>query len=92
MTREVIPSGAFKRDYKRLARSSRHDIALLKDMVDALANGQELSARFKEHALIGNWRDHRECHIQSDWLLINRAEPGALFLVRTGSHAELFGK
>ncbi len=92
MTREVVPSGAFKRDYKRLAKSSRHDLGLLKAVVDTLANDQELNARHKDHALVGNWRDHRECHIQPDWLLIYRAEPDTLYLVRTGSHAELFGK
>ena len=92
MRREVIPSGAFKRDYKRLTKSTRHDLKLIKDVVDALANGQDLNAKYKDHALVGNWRDHRECHIQPDWLLIYRIESETLFIVRTGSHAELFGK
>ena len=26
----------------------------------------------RDHDLTGNWRGHRECHIQPDWLLIYR--------------------
>ncbi|MCU0288190.1 MAG: type II toxin-antitoxin system YafQ family toxin [Acidobacteria bacterium] len=42
----------------------------------------------------GNWKDHMECHIEPDWLLIYRIDRkyNELILVRTGSHSELFGK
>ncbi len=32
----------------------------------------------------------RECHIESDWLLIYKRTKDELILIRTGSHSELF--
>ncbi|WP_417880565.1 type II toxin-antitoxin system YafQ family toxin [Vibrio sp.] len=45
------------------------------------------------HILQGNWKPHRECHLQPDLLLIwdIDLESNELILVRCGSHAELFG-
>ena len=62
-------------------------------MVDLLAMGQPLPERNRDHALTGDWVGHRECHIQSDWLLIYRVEEDVLVLTmtRTGTHSELFG-
>ena len=46
-----------------------------------------------DHALNGNWKDFRECHIAPDWLLIYQVRENELLLVltRTGTHAELLG-
>ena len=41
--------------------------------------------------LIGDYADHRECHISPDWLLIYQTTGTELILVRTGSHSTLFG-
>ncbi len=90
MSREIIPTGAFRRDFKRLSKSGRHDMGALKAVVEALANDQELDFKYRDHSLTGNWLDHRECHIRPDWLLVYRLEPGKLILVRSGSHSELF--
>ena len=56
--------------------------------------GETLEARFKDHALVGKWNGHRECHILPDWLLIYRVEGDVLVLTlsRTGTHSDLFGK
>lgn len=44
------------------------------------------------HRLSGDWAGYMECHVAPDWLLIWRAtDDGELWLVRTGSHADLFG-
>ena len=61
-------------------------------MIDALATGEVLDAKYKDHALIGNYLGHRECHIQPDWLLIYRYDNDVLILVltRTGTHSDLF--
>jgi mRNA interferase YafQ len=52
---------------------------------------EPLAERLRDHALVGNWKEFRECHIQPNWLLIYRVEGDELQLARTGSHAELFG-
>ena len=59
-------------------------------VVTALANDEPLPDRCRDHALIGEWNDHRDCHIRPDLILIYR-KPDAerLQLVRIGSHAEL---
>ena len=89
----VKPTTQFKKDYK-LAVKRGQKIDLLKDIVAALAMGEKLPEKNKDHALTGNWAGHRECHILPDWLLIYRIENDVLVLTlaRTGSHSDLFGK
>ena len=56
-----------------------------------LARGETLPASYRDHALTGNWKGHRECHIAPDWLLLYLVREDALVLtlVRTGSHTDL---
>ena len=55
-------------------------------------NREALPAANRDHALTGNYKGMRECHIQPDWLLIYQIREEALILVlaRTGSHSDLF--
>lgn len=89
----VKPTTQFKKDYK-LAVKRGLKIDLLKDIIAALAMGEKLPEKNKDHALTGNWVGHRECHILPDWLLIYRIEDGILVLTlsRTGTHGDLFGE
>ena len=89
----VKPTTQFKRDYK-LAVKRGLEIDLLEDIVGALAMGEFLPEKNKDHALFGNWAGHRECHILPDWLLVYRIEDDVLVLTltRTGTHSDLFGK
>jgi mRNA interferase YafQ len=90
--RRIERTGRFKRDYKREARGVYHATlqADLMRVVNTLAQGEPLTERDRDHALTGDWRDHRDCHIKPDLILIYR-KPDAetLQLVRLGSHAEL---
>jgi mRNA interferase YafQ len=63
----------------------------LKEIIDRLVFAQELPARSRDHQLKGTLKDCRERHIEGDWLLIYRIEGSELCLIRTGSHADLFG-
>ncbi len=89
----VVTTAAFKRDYKLAIRQGLK-ISLLEDVVAALAMGEQLPEKNRDHALTGNWEGHRECHILPDWLLIYRIEGDLLILTltRTGTHSDLFGK
>jgi len=49
-----------------------------------------LDRKFRDHVLIGNFKDRRGCHIEPDWLLIYRIEESAIIFERTGIHADLF--
>ena len=88
---EVVLSNRFRKDLK-LAAKRCCDLALLNSIVDRLAQGETLPAKHRDHSLTGDYIGFRECHIQPDWLLIYRTEGEALmlFLMRTGTHADLF--
>lgn len=82
----------FQKDWKRLTHSGRYNMGQLKEaMMMLLANNGPLPPEWRDHELIGNWADHRECHIGGDFLLIYRLHGAAtIVFVRAGTHAELF--
>jgi len=90
--RTIKYTSRFKRDYKR-ELSSRHGKQLdanLLAVVNLLVKDEPLPARCYDHALINNWKDHRDCHIKPDLVLIYRKpDEEVLELVRLGSHSEL---
>jgi len=91
--RRIEPTPAFRKDFKREKRAGHHtDLdSLLSEILSLLVEDKPLSPRNRDHALSGNWRDHRECHLKPDLLLIYRkADADVLQLVRMGSHTELF--
>jgi mRNA interferase YafQ len=55
-----------------------------------LIHRQPLAEQHRDHPLKGEWKGHRECHLESDWLLIYRVEDGVITFERTGTHADLF--
>ena len=82
----------FKHDYRR-DKSGRHRRSLdidLAEVVRLLANDEVLPRRYFDHALSGEWRDFRDCHIKPDLVLIYRKpDAESLEFVRLGSHSEL---
>lgn len=93
--RKIDLSTAFKKDYRRAKANPRHmqDIRALYAAVAALlVEDKPLPERYRDHALSGNWKGYRECHLKPDLLLIYRKEePEILRIARLGSHSELFG-
>lgn len=90
--RRIEQTGQFKRDYKREAKGPyRQTLASdFVSVVTALVNDQPLADKHRDHALTGNWKDHRDCHIKPDLVLIYRKpDEDVLQLVRIGSHSEL---
>jgi len=60
--------------------------------VRSLVAGEELDPIHRDHKLIGEFAGRRECHIESDWLLVYKVEAKTIIFERTGTHADLFGK
>lgn len=90
--RRIERTAQFKRDYKREARG-QYRVTLDSDLVPvlrALANDQLLELRYRDHPLSGEWKDHRDCHVKPDLILIYRKQNEEILqLVRLGSHSEL---
>ena len=85
-------TAAFKRDYRlekkgRFAKTLDDDLA---NVLTSLTEDRPLAPRHRDHALAGSWKDHRDCHVRPDLVLIYR-KPDAdhLDLVRLGSHSKL---
>ncbi|MFP3017826.1 MAG: type II toxin-antitoxin system YafQ family toxin [Candidatus Tisiphia sp.] len=90
--RTIKRTAQFKRDYKREKRK-RHSITLDKDLLETiklLVMDTQLPKCMRDHPLIGNWKDHRDCHIKPDLVLIYRKlDANTLELIHLGSHSEL---
>ena len=93
MKYEVKFTNQFKKDLK-LAKKQNKDLDKLFKVVSILADGGTLDAKYRDHDLSGNYRGTRECHIESDRLLVYeiRGDVLVLMLYRLGSHSELFKK
>ena len=88
---KIVRSNRFMKDLK-LALKRGYDLNELSKVVNLLANRKTLPIKYKDHALSGDYLNFRECHIKPDWLLIYHIddEELELFLLRTGTHSDLF--
>ncbi len=82
---------SFRKDYKRILKRG-YNPKLLEEVITILCNEEALPAKYRDHALSGNYSGYRECHIAPDWLLIYKIDNGLLLLLlsRTGTHSDLF--
>lgn len=83
-------SATFKRDFLREFKTDKRIISLMIPVVADLLRGVTLDAKYRDHALIGNWKSCRDCHIKPDLVLIySFPNVDTLRLERLGSHSEL---
>ncbi len=87
--REIVRSVQFKRDVKLVQKRGK-DMTKLRELILLLSEEAPLPLRYKDHPLSGEWKHHRDCHIEPDWLLLYKIDGNDLYLVRTGTHADLF--
>ena len=70
--RTIRRTARYKRDYKREAKG-RYRATLDRDLpavVSLLAADVPLPERYRDHALSGDWKDHWDCHIRPDLVLV----------------------
>ncbi|MBU0693868.1 MAG: type II toxin-antitoxin system YafQ family toxin [Candidatus Omnitrophica bacterium] len=79
----------FNRDIK-LNKKRGKDFKKIKEIMTFLIEKKTLVSKYKDHKLVGNFTECRECHIEPDWLLIYRVENDSIFFIRTGTHSDLF--
>ncbi|MBR4416912.1 MAG: type II toxin-antitoxin system YafQ family toxin [Victivallales bacterium] len=93
MKYRIRTTSHFRKDYK-LMRKRDLDLSRLEYVINCLANGEQLDAKYHDHPLLGGeYSGTRECHIAPDWLLVYYYEDDILVLTlaRTGTHSDLFG-
>lgn len=88
---DIVASNRFKKDL-RLAIRRGYNMALINEVVNTLAAQNPLDAKYKDHELGGEYKGFRECHITPDWLLVYQIINNelVLYLLRTGTHSDLF--
>ena len=87
----TVSTNRFLKDVKLALRRGK-DVKKLEAVILLLANQSGLPAQLRDHFLSGEWSQHRECHIAPDWLLIYKIQADELFLIRAGTHSDLFAK
>ena len=81
----------FSKDVRRCQRRGK-DLDKFKLLARTLLSGQNPDAIHRDHKLTGNMIGRRDCHIESDWVLIYRIDGHNLVFERTGTHSDLFQK
>lgn len=90
--KEIKAAKSFKKDLKRFANQPKKLHELYEFVDRYLRTGEPIPAKYRPHALTGNYAGHLECHIEGNYLLIWLDEAtNVIKLIRLGSHSELFG-
>ena len=79
----------FKKDFKKY-QYQQTVIDELDKITDFLREKKKLPEKYKDHALSGDYVGFRECHVKPDVLLVYDFDDKFLYLIRLGSHSELF--
>ena len=90
--RTIETTTTFRKDVKREKKGmlGKKLDRLLFDVIQILAADTKLPEKSRDHAMIGDWSDFRDCHVRPDLILVYRkVGNNALQLVRLGSHSEL---
>ncbi len=87
---EIELKKKFTKDLKKHILNQKIELEIFDLVIENLRNQIPLDEKFKDHALVGEYKGCRECHIKPDVLLMYRVKDNVLTLVRLGSHSELF--
>lgn len=79
----------FAKDLRRMQKRGK-DTEKIKVVIVALISEEPLAERYRDHALVGDYKGRRECHVEPDWLLIYKLVSDEIIFERTGTHSDLF--
>ena len=93
---QISQARTFRRALRKLKKSGTLTSGVAADFtiaINTLREGKSLPARYRDHALSGEFKGYRECHIRGDLLLIYQRDDSGMWLdlVDIGSHSYLFG-
>lgn len=81
---------AFLKDYATV-RLTDTQFEKLISYLNHLREETQLPPESKDHALKGDWKGFKECHLGGDMLLAYTIEGDTVILARLGSHSQIFG-
>ncbi len=91
---EIRLAKSFRKSLKRIVRSGQERGVKeeIESILDIIARKQNLPKKYDDHALTGDYKGYRECHLRPDLLLIYQVNTreGIVYAVNVGSHPELF--
>jgi mRNA interferase YafQ len=79
----------FDKDIKRMRKRGKN-LEKIKIVIRSLVAEERLDLIHRDHKLLGKWQGRKECHIESDWLLVYKYEENRVIFERTGTHSDLF--
>ena len=93
MIYEVTTTNRFNKEVTRCIKRG-YDMEELRNVIKLLSETGTVPKKYKPHKLKGDFSGTIECHVTPDWLLIyEKAEKIKLIrLIRTGTHADLYGR
>ena len=79
----------FKKELDLMLRRGK-DKQKIVAVITSLVNQKSLEPKHRDHALSGNFKGRRDCHIEPDWLLIYKVDGEGIVFERTGTHSDIF--
>jgi len=89
---EIYYTNEFKRQLRQMMKRGKSAVIINK-AIEILGNTGTLPVvPYRTHKLSGDFNNHWEAHLESDWLLIWKrdAQKVIVTLTNTGTHADLF--
>jgi|WetSurMetagenome_2_1015567.scaffolds.fasta_scaffold663286_1 mRNA interferase YafQ len=81
----------FKKDYQKLLvkKPTFEDLQELFEVIRNLRNNILLEKKYRDHQLVNDKEDRRDCHVKPDLVLLYKKDKENLILARIGSHSYL---
>jgi mRNA interferase YafQ len=81
----------FEKDLKRSKKRGKN-LEKFKILARTLLVGERVDSIHRDHKLLGDFVGRRDCHVESDWVLIYKIDGSRLIFERLGTHSDLFKK
>ncbi len=83
---------SYRKAIKKYSKLASFDIKKVEEVIKMIQREEILDRKYRDHELKGKFHGVRECHMESDLLLLYQIdeENKTLFLINIGSHPELF--
>lgn len=89
MNLKIEISNSYKQDFK-LVKKQGWNLEVVRSVISQLQTCENLDPKLKDHALIGDYANFRECHIESNLVVVYQRNSEILRLFRIGRHQDIF--